>query len=108
MIAPCPRCGRICSDNTPPANRASQTIRRSTFKKGGTCASCALADWIKKTPALMMVIGMLKKKGLTVVDAFKLPHVRAQFAAIMKTGQSDATPDEIDWDHLAVNWELPS
>lgn len=35
------------------------------------------------------------------------PHVQEQFAGIMRVGLSDAIPDEISWDLIIENWDLP-
>jgi len=35
------------------------------------------------------------------------PHIRELFADIMRTGHADADPDEIDWQKIVENWDLP-
>lgn len=35
------------------------------------------------------------------------PHIQEQFAGIMRMGLADAMPDEIAWELIIENWELP-
>jgi len=35
------------------------------------------------------------------------PHIQEQFAALMKVGLADALPDEINWNLIIENWDLP-
>jgi hypothetical protein len=35
------------------------------------------------------------------------PHVQQQFARVMKAGNADATPEEINWQRVVENWNLP-
>ncbi len=41
------------------------------------------------------------------VEGFRLKHVQAQFAAVMKAGMADARPEEIQWDRLVDQMHLP-
>ena len=35
------------------------------------------------------------------------PHIQEQFAGIMRAGMADAMPDEIGWELIVENWDLP-
>ena len=41
------------------------------------------------------------------LEHFGSPIIQKPFAALMKAGNADAKPDEIDWRAVACNWELP-
>jgi hypothetical protein len=41
------------------------------------------------------------------VKTLLLPHVQAQFVAVMKSGGADANPSELDWAKIARWWDLP-
>jgi len=35
------------------------------------------------------------------------PHIQEQFTGLMRVGLADAQPDEIDWNKIVENWDLP-
>jgi hypothetical protein len=39
--------------------------------------------------------------------ALRFPHIQEQFVGIMQTQCADARPDEINWDLIIENWDLP-
>ena len=75
-------------------------LRRSD--KGGLCVNCAVHDWLRNTyPVNQILAGMKNPQCLL------LPYLQDQFISIMKVGNADAVPDEINWQAIVDNWDLP-
>lgn len=96
---PCRRCGRaaLSSDGNPDA----RMMRRA---KEGVCADCATIVFLQRLDN--MHGGMLLPTGQTWAEALNLPHVRERFAALMRAGDADADPDEIDWERVVELWDI--
>ena len=67
----------------------------------GYCLNCAVTEWFLSVEPLCDII---KRDG---IEGLKLPHVQQQFAAVMRAGFAQATPDQIDWLEVVANWDLP-
>ena len=67
----------------------------------GLCVNCAVHDWLRNTYPVNMLLAKSGPKALAY------PHIREQFANIMRIGMADAAPEEIDWDTIIKNWGLP-
>ncbi|KKN74456.1 hypothetical protein LCGC14_0390760 [marine sediment metagenome] len=93
----CPRCGQRCRVDLLPGSKAKM-LRRS---KKGLCANCAVHDWLRNTYPPNIILAQSGPKVLL------FEHIQTQFAEIMKMGFADAKPDEIDWQKIVDNWELP-
>lgn len=95
----CSRCGTPCrvapSDDSP----NTRLLKRSSTPDG-VCASCAITAFIKGVPTLMAGI---EKNGVNIL---RLPMIQEQFTGLLDAGQSDASPDEVDWDRVVENWDL--
>jgi hypothetical protein len=61
---------------------------------------CAATEFFRTTEPIS---GLLEED----LSALRLPHVRDQFAAVLAAGLADARPDELDWDRIIANWDLP-
>lgn len=98
-ITNCLRCGAKCKIEPIPGSKA-RLLKRGN--KEGLCLSCAVHDWLRNTyPINMLLAGMQNPQNLL------LPDIQEQFAGILKVGFSDAKPDEIDWQQIVDNWDLP-
>jgi len=94
----CERCGvRLRVD--PLLNSDARMLRRAKVPKG-LCINCAVHDFLRNT----YPCNMLLAKG---PGSLAYPHVQEQFASIMRAGMSDALPDEIGWELIIENWDLP-
>lgn len=98
-IVDCGRCKAHCKVDTP-KNPKAKMLRRSKEPKG-LCVNCAVHDWLRNTypPNIL-----LAQSGPNVL---LLPHIQEQFADLMRVGFADAEPDEIDWERIVENWDLP-
>lgn len=93
----CSRCGQRCRVDPLPGSKAKM-LRWSTK---GLCVNCAVHDWLRNTyPPNLILAGSGPKVLL-------FTHIQEQFTEIMKIGFADAKPDEIDWQRIVDNWELP-
>jgi len=95
----CLRCGvrvKVSGRGNPKA----KMLRRSNEPKG-LCVNCAVHDWLRNTYPVNILLAQSGPKALVH------PHIREQFAGIMRTGMADAMPDEINWDLVIENWDLP-
>ncbi len=95
----CERCDARCKV-TGQRNPEAKMLRRSKEPKG-LCVNCAVHDWLRNTYPVNLLLAQSGPKALA------LPHIREQFTGIMRTGFADAKPDEIDWDRIVENWDLP-
>lgn len=98
-IVNCKRCGTRCKV-AGPRNSNAKMLRLSKEPKG-LCVNCAVHDWLRNTYPPNIILAQSGPKILLY------PHIQKQFADIMRTGFADAKPDEIDWDRIVENWDLP-
>jgi len=75
-------------------------LRRSKEPKG-LCVNCAVHDFLRNTYPVNMLLAQSGPRLLAH------PHIQEQFAGIMRVGMADAVPDEIDWNLIIKNWDLP-
>jgi hypothetical protein len=99
QVGACERCGmhvRLAG----PRNPDAKLLRRAKEPRG-LCINCAVHDWMRNT---YPVNSILDEGGPKI-----LLHesVRQQFNAIMALGGADARPDEINWNLIVENWDLP-
>ena len=95
----CERCGTQLQVDAAPGSKA-KLLRRSKVPKG-FCINCAVHNFLRNTypPNIQ-----LAESGPQIL---LIPHIQTVFAGIMEAGFADANPDEIDWQRIVDNWELP-
>jgi len=94
----CKRCGAQCRIAGPPGAKAKMLQRA---QGPGLCVNCAVHDWLRNTYPPNIILAESGPKVLLY------QHIQQQFAGIMRIGFADAKPDEIDWQRIVDNWELP-
>ena len=99
LFCQCDRCGARLQVGPAPGSEA-RLLRRSKEPKG-FCVNCAVHNFLRNTypPNIQ-----LAESGPEIL---LIPHIQTVFADIMKAGFADANPDEIDWQLIVDNWELP-
>lgn len=99
--ASCIRCKKLCQKRS--GNPEARLLRHTT-SDSGYCATCAATEFLQGLDVITY-----RPPGRKPFDpeCFRLPHVQAQFGAILLAGNADAKPDEIDWDALVAQWSLP-
>lgn len=95
----CERCKARCKVDGL-RNSKAKMLRRSKEPKG-LCINCAVHDWLRNTYPVNMLLAESGPKNLAY------PHIQKQFVGIMRVAFADAKPDEINWDLIIENWELP-
>ena len=98
-VVKCERCGVQLQVGPAPGSKAKM-LRRSKVPKG-FCINCAVHNFLRNTYPPNM---QLAESGPGIL---LIPHIQVVFADIMKAGFADANPDEIDWQRIVDNWELP-
>lgn len=95
----CLRCEARIKLNPAPGSEAKM-LRRAKVPKG-LCINCAVHDFLRNTypPNIQ-----LAESGPGIL---LYPMIQEKFADLMRTGLSDAAPEEIDWQRVVDNWELP-
>jgi len=95
----CERCEASIQVDAKQSSEAKM-LRRSKEPKG-LCVNCAVHDWLRNTypPNIQ-----LAESGPEIL---LIPHIQKLFAEIMKAGFADAGPEEIEWQRIVDNWELP-
>ena len=95
----CLRCGtRLKVD--PLAGSKAKMLKRSNVPKG-LCVNCAMHNFLRNTYPVNLLLAQSGPESLAY------PHIQEQFAGIMKSRCSDAVPDEIGWQAIIDNWNLP-
>lgn len=97
---PCTRCGKLGKAGLPPNPKGRLMVYAQTAQNA-LCADCAATAFIKDTEVLMYGISL---HGVRVLLD---PRIQSGFADVMRAGKADATPEEINWQRVVDNWELP-
>jgi hypothetical protein len=95
----CQRCGVKCKVDPIPGSK-SKMLKRGSEPKG-LCINCAAHNWLRNTYPVSLLLASSGPRCLA------LPHIQEQFSGILKSANSDARPDEIDWNLVIENWDLP-
>jgi hypothetical protein len=102
-IVNCGRCGVRCRI----ADQRNENARIAAYAaKSGVCGNCAVTGILKT----IMGEGDKHRAGwfsAFTVEGLRLPHVQERVIALLKAGNADLRPDEIDWDEVIANWNLP-
>ena len=98
-IINCERCGARCKV-AGQRDSDAKMLRHSKEPKG-LCVNCAVHDWLRNTYPPNILLAQSGPKILLY------SHIQDQFAEIMQVGFADAKPDEINWQMIVDNWELP-
>ena len=95
----CVRCGALVKVD-PLAGSKAKMLKRGKLPKG-LCLNCAVHDFLRNTYPVNLLLAQGGPRALA------LPHIQEQFAGIMRSRCSDALPDEIGWQAIIDNWDLP-
>lgn len=95
----CERCKAPCRI-AGPRNPDAKMLRRGKEPKG-LCVNCAVHDWLRNTYPPNILLAQSGPKVLLH------PHIQKEFTGIMRVGMADAKPDEINWEAIVENWDLP-
>lgn len=96
----CVRCGKLCQKR---GGNPEARLLRHTTSDSGYCATCAATEFLQGLDVI--TYGGLGRKPFDP-ECFRLPHLQAQFGAILLAGNADAKPKEIDWPAMIAQWSL--
>lgn len=127
QIGQCQRCAVRCRVRG--TQTADARLLRYALTPEGLCVNCAMTEWLQTTDGIKEQLANRKCRrcgGLQtslgyfdrqcrcaqpdipgVGEILRLPHIQALFRQLMAVGRADAQPDEIDWDEVIANWDLP-
>ena len=93
----CLRCGQSCGPGEN-ENPEARPFRRS---EKGLCADCVVTQFLIGLEPL--------RKGLmeNELEVLRDPVIQKQFAEILRVGRSELSADDIDWETVINQWELP-
>ena len=99
-IVNCQRCGRPCRPGQ--GNPESRPFHRSTK---GLCVNCAITHFFKTTePINSLLQGLMNKTDQRILLS---PAIQEQVGRILEAGNCDANLEEINWQTVVDNWDLP-
>jgi|SRR5579884_1147123 len=102
-IVHCSRCGIPCK-LADAATEDARLLKHATRPEtSGYCIDCGVADFMKNHTQLARIMEMNPLGKQMLLD----PRAQQQFAALMREGKADARPEEINWQRVYDNWELP-
>lgn len=97
----CSRCGAICKVSATVKSDAKM-LRRAVVPKG-YCVNCSVTDFLAHVYPANMIIEQSSHGAAILL----FPPIQQQFIEIMKAHRADASPDEINWELIVKNWDLP-
>jgi hypothetical protein len=95
----CERCNLSMRVRVQKANPDAMLMRYAESGKG-LCASCAATMFLHSVEHIKKTIDEKREMLLW-------PAMQQQFTVLMAAGQADAKPEEINWQAVHDNWELP-
>jgi hypothetical protein len=95
----CERCG-VPLEVAPIPGSQAKLLKRSATPQG-LCASCAVHDHLRHLyPANLT----LARGGPQLLAH---PHIQQMYLDLLRMAGTDVTAEEIDWNAIIANWELP-
>ena len=95
----CARCIRPCEPGES-KNPKARPFRRA---KKGLCVNCVVTQFLLCDDLEPVRFGLLKNG----IEVLKNPAIQKQFTEILKVGKSELPADDIDWDIVINQWNLP-
>ena len=95
----CVRCGRPCQ----PEESNNPEARPFRLAKKGLCGDCAVTQFLLCDDMEPVRMGVLRNG----VEVLKNPTIQKQFAEILQAGGSELLAENIDWETVVNQWDLP-
>lgn len=97
----CKRCGHLCK--VAATRNPNARIMRHAKRSEGYCANCALTGWLRDKHYEPLPT-LLARSGPQVLLS---RPVQVQVYSVLRSAKADAKPEEIDWQAVVANWDLP-
>ena len=95
----CVRCGRHCK----PGENVNPEARPFRRAQKGLCENCAVTHFLLCDDLEALREGLLRNG----IEVLKVPAIQNQFAEILKVGGSELPAENINWDTVIAQWDLP-
>ncbi len=102
-IVLCSRCGVPCKLAAEATEDARLLKHAIAPEMSGFCPDCAVTDFFKHHSMFTQLMEMNPIGKAMLLD----PRVQQQFASLLQTGKADAKPEEVNWQRVYDNWDLP-
>ena len=96
----CKRCGQLGRPSV--GNPDSRPFRKAAE---GLCVNCVVTEFFKTTEPLKSMFGGIW--GNNSPEVLLAPHMQQQFGNILQAGNCDVKLEEIDWQTIIDQWDLP-
>jgi hypothetical protein len=96
---PCPRCERPCVA-VGGGNPEARLLKLVEPGEDGLCPDCSITSFIMSVETLMYGI---EKNGMGILLDRR---IQVGFEELMKVGNADAKPEQINWQNVVDNWHL--
>ena len=95
----CVRCGKPCTPGVS-INPEARPFRRA---QKGLCENCVVTSFLLCDDMEVLRNGLLRNG----IEVLRNPTIQNQFAKILEVGGSELLFNEINWDTVINQWELP-
>ena len=95
----CVRCGRSCQ----PGENKDPEARPFKLAEKGLCENCVVTHFLLCDDCEPLRLALLRN-GIGIL---KIPAIQKQFAEILRVGHSELPIDQINWDIVIDQWDLP-
>jgi hypothetical protein len=104
-IVPCDRCGISLQYRERPSNPDARIMRHAQQPKG-FCATCGFRSWLASDYGGHLE-EIIRRDCAGGAGALKMPHIQECIKTAIRVGQCEAPFEEIDFDRLVSEWDLP-
>ena len=98
---PCARCGVPCRPAV--TEHPDARLMQHTTGPTGLCECCALTAFLLALPFTALGIA----RAGSVAAMLREEHVREQLGRVFLAGQADARIEQIDWQRVVDQWDMP-
>lgn len=95
----CVRCGQSCQ----PGENETPEARPFRRAKKGLCGNCVVTQFLLCDDLEPLRIGLMRNG----IEVLRNPVIQKQFAEILKVGRSELPADNINWDTVIKQRDLP-
>lgn len=99
VLSTCVRCGKPCQ----PGENKNPEARPFRLSEKGLCANCVVTQFMLCDDLEPFRIGLLRNG----IEVLKSPAIQKQFTKILEVGGSELITEEIDWNMIIDQWDLP-
>lgn len=95
----CIRCNQPCR----PGKNINPEARPFRLAQRGLCENCVVTQFLLSDDVEPLRNGILRNG----IEVLRTLAVQEQFAAILKVGDSELLAEQIDWNTVVEQWDIP-